>query len=289
MNSSSVIELKGIVKKFEDITALHNINLEIEAGKVYGLIGRNGAGKTTLLKLLSSQIFQTDGEIEFSQEVIKKRSDISFGRAYNIKYFSLKIKEIIRIASLLYENWRQDYADELIEKFELNTKKRYSSSSAGMQTMTSLIIALAANPSVLLLDEPYVGLDPINRDFFYGFLREKYFDGEKTVIISSHMIDEIEGYFEKAIFLDKGKILVNDDLENIKKQSYVITVDETGYDFIEKNYNILDKEGLGNRRTYYIFDKMRESDFKEIEKYAVELQNMSLQTLMVKMLRKGAK
>lgn len=289
MNTNLILEAKGLTKQFEEVAAINRMDLQIERGKVYGLIGRNGAGKTTLLKLLSQMLLPTEGELSYQPEYIKCMSDIAFGRAYNVKFFTSKIKELIEIASCSYENWRQDFADELIDRFELNVKKKYSNSSSGMQTMTSLVIALSANPELLLLDEPYVGLDPINREVFYDFLRKHYLNGEKTVIISSHMIKEIEGYFERSILIDKGNILLNEELEDIKEKSFILSADAKIGSMLEKNYNVLSKEELGNRKTYYVYDKIDSARLSELRDNNVDVSQMDLQTLMIKMLTKGGK
>lgn len=285
--SNIVLQCQNLVKKFDETTAINQVDLSIEKGKVYGLIGRNGAGKTTLLKLMSSLLFPTEGEILFSSGVKPTGGDIAYGRGYDIKYFSYKIKDIIKTASLSFPHWNKEYEEELVERFELDTKKNYHKSSSGAQTMTSLVLSLAADAKVLLLDEPYTGLDPINREVFYDFLRNHYFDGEKTVIISSHMIKEIEGYFERTIMIDKGKIVLNEDLDTLKSQSFIIQGNQNLSDFVERNLNILSSESLGSHCTYYVYDKIRDSERSKIQSLGGEVLSMDLQTLMVKMLMKG--
>lgn len=287
MNSAYILETQNLTKKFEETIAINDLNLKLEYGKVYGLIGRNGAGKTTFLKLISNMLFPTSGQIKLNSEYLQKEGDIAFGRCYYIKYFTQKIGEIIKFASYSFPNWQQEYAEELIDSFELDVKKKYHRSSSGMQTMTSLIIALAANPQLLLLDEPYVGLDPINREVFYNFLRSHYFDGEKTVIISSHMIKEIEGYFEKAIMLNKGKLILHEDLDHLKQKSFMIQADSGLTEFIERNLHVIGKETLGQRSTFYIFDQIRDAELMEIQTRGGVVQTMDLQTFMVKILTKG--
>ncbi len=284
MDQSCILEIKELTKQFEETMALNHINLKLERGKVYGLIGRNGAGKTTLLKLIGRLLFPTEGEVAVNSDWIKEKTEISFGRAYSIRYFSYKIKDILKIAAFSSPNWNEEYAGELIERFELNTKKYYHSASAGMQTMTSLVLALAADPQLLLLDEPYIGLDPINREVLYDFLRHHYFDGEKTVVISSHMIKEIEGYFERAVILDKGRLLLNEEVETLKEQSFIISADAVLAGVVEESCKVLDRESLGRRSTYYVYGRLSEQQREQILAGGGELQSMDLQTLMIKML-----
>ena len=284
MEQSCILEVKELTKRFEETVALNHIDLKLEKGRVYGLIGRNGAGKTTLLKLISYLLFPSAGEVTANGEWIKEKSEIAFGRAYSIKYFAYKIKDILKISAVSYPHWNREYAEELVERFELNIKKYYHSASAGMQTMTSLVLALAADPQLLLLDEPYTGLDPINREVLYDFLRHHYFDGEKTVVISSHMIKEIEGYFERAIILDKGRLLLNEEVETLKAKSFIVSVDAALAGLVEASFKVLDQESLGGRRTYYVYDQLSDRQRERILSSGGELQSMDLQTLMIKLL-----
>lgn len=284
MEQSCILEVKELTKRFEETVALNHIDLKLEKGRVYGLIGRNGAGKTTLLKLISYLLFPSAGEVTANGEWIKEKSEIAFGRAYSIKYFAYKIKDILEIAAVSCPHWNREYAEELVERFELNIKKYYHSASAGMQTMTSLVLALAADPQLLLLDEPYTGLDPINREVLYDFLRHHYFDGEKTVVISSHMIKEIEGYFERAIILDKGRLLLNEEVETLKAKSFIVSVDAALAGLVEASFKVLDQESLGGRRTYYVYDQLSDQQRERILSSGGELQSMDLQTLMIKLL-----
>lgn len=285
MDKSYILQIHNLSKKFGDTLALDNINLGLEKGKVYGLIGRNGAGKTTLLKLISNMIFPTSGQIVKNTDYLGPAGDIAFGRNYDIKYFTHKIEDVFTMAAYAFPNWHQAYMEDLVQAFELDTKKRYHTCSAGTQTMVGLVLALAANPKLLLLDEPYVGLDPINREHFYNFLRKHYFDGEKTVLISSHMIKEIEGYFEKTIIIHKGQVLLNEDLETLKTKTFIIHTNQA--DWLETSLNVIGKEVLGKRATYYVYDQVNSQVQNKIQADGGQIESMDLQTFMVKMLTQG--
>ncbi len=268
------IKLTNINKRFEDVHALSNINLELQKGKVYGLIGRNGAGKTTLLKTISQMINPSSGEIDC------KDLSIAYSRSENPIFDMYKSKNLFTIAREVYPNYNLDYEEELIDAFKPNLKKIYSRLSSGMKNTINLIIALSANPDVLLLDEPYTGLDPINREVLYKFLVEKYFDGEHTVVISTHMITEIEGYFENAIVIDKGKIILEDELEKIREKAVVVSVNEEIKKTLESKVNVLSVDNIGSRYDVYIYD-----DVSKVRNILGEtkIHKMDLQTLMIKM------
>ncbi len=278
---SAIVRLENITKKYDETIALDGINLSIEAGKVYGVIGRNGAGKTTLLKLISNMVKPTDGKIIYEPNTLLSDHDICFVRDYNTYFTNQKIKNVLYVASKIYPNWDFQLEKELIDMFELTTNKIYSKGSKGMQTMTSIIIAMCSQAKVLLMDEPYAGLDPVNRENFYQVLRDRCFDGERTVLISSHLINEIEGYFEKALMIHKGKILINEDVESIYEKSYAIYCDEKLSNMLKSKKNVLKEEKLLGQHILYIYDQMSEKDKQEITLAGGEIKGMDLQKLLV--------
>ena len=167
------------------------------------MLGRNGAGKTTLLKLLANQIQPTNGNVIrkgneelknsdcLTQEVCLARESINI-----IGIKGLSIKKILDIASRVYPNWDNEFCKELIDKFCLDTDQKYIKLSRGMQTMVGIIIGLASRAPLTLFDEPYVGLDPVSRELFYETLLTDYEKNKRTIIISSHLMSELENHLK---------------------------------------------------------------------------------------------
>lgn len=275
------IKLENVTKKYDDLTAINNINFTLEAGKVYGLIGRNGAGKTTFLKLLSNKIFPTSGTIRYNPEHITNDHDICFMRDQNHHFTNYQIKNIFYLASKIYPNWDEKLKNKLVDHFEIKVKKVYSKCSKGIQTLTAIIIALSSNAKVLLLDEPYSGLDPVNRESFYQILRELCFNGERTVILSSHLINEIEGYFEKAVLIEEGKILIDEEVETIYEKSFAIHCDEQLADKLRKTKNVLKEETVFGEKILYIYDDFTEQEKNQMIIAGAEIKGMDLQKLLV--------
>ena len=280
---TEMIRFKDVIKSYDNVLALDGISLTIEKGRVYGLIGRNGSGKTTMLKLMAKMLQKTSGEILFNEEIISKNSDMAFSRDFNYYFSNYKIGQLIKTAALIYPEWDGALEKELLEIFDLDKKKTYSKCSKGMQTMVSLLITLCSGAKVLLLDEPYVGLDPINRDSFYRILREKFFDGEKTVIISSHLINELEGYFERAIFINKGKLLIDDEVDNIYEKSFTIVCDSRLAEEVRGRYKVLDEEKMGHQSTLYIYDSLSKDREAELIQRGARINRMDLQQLLIKL------
>lgn len=278
---SDVVRLEKVTKKYDDIVALNNIDVAIEKGKVYGIIGRNGAGKTTMLKLIANMIRPTDGKIIYDQNTILRSTDVCFVRDYNHYFANQKIKNILYVASKVYPEWDFELEKDLLNMFELTTNKTYSKGSKGMQTMTSIIIAMCSQAKVLLMDEPYAGLDPVNREAFYQVLRERCFDGEKTILLSSHLINEIEGYFERAIMIHKGKILIDETVETIYEKSFAIHCNEKLAQSLKNRKKVLKEEKLLGQYILYIYDTISEMEKKEIVLAGGEIKGMDLQKLLV--------
>lgn len=269
-----------LVKEYEDVTAINDISLNFESGKVYGLLGRNGAGKTTLLKIIAKQLSSTSGFVHLD-DVAALEGNICFARDFNPYYMQQRVKTLIFLASRIYPNWDQAYAEDLIELFDLKEKKYYQKLSKGQQTMVSLVIALASDAPILLLDEPYAGLDPVNREHFYRHLRERYLDNDRLVIFSSHLINEVEGYFEEGIIMDKGHILVHDSMENIKSMSYQINGSMDVYDYLKKHKKLIGHEKLAGLTTNYIYDNLSNDEKDHLLGLGATISGMDLQKLMV--------
>lgn len=277
------IQIHQLTKNYESTTALHPIQLTFEKGKVYGLIGRNGAGKTTLLKLLANMLQPSGGRIDINEVLLTPHPELCFSRDFNLLYANQKAKNLFSIASTLYPRWDKALCTDLIERFELPYKKEYTKLSKGQQTIISLIIALCSNATVLLLDEPYSGLDPVNREQFYQLLSDLYFNEEKTVIFSSHLISEVEGYFEHGILLHRGQVLINDTMENIRAMSYVIEGNAQVIDYLKTHKKVLKVEKLAGLSTSYVFDHFTEVDFSTLKSLGATLRAMDLQKLMVQL------
>ena len=290
-----MIELKNITKnyynpiEYTDIIVLDHIDLKLEEGKIYGLVGRNGAGKTTILKMLSNHIVSYDGEILWNgenvyensklvEEIIYISDDMNFTRGNK----SASLDEKYEFASILYKHWDEEYKKELVEKFELNTKKSYNTFSKGQKTLFNLSLGLVAMCEVVLFDEPSNGLDPNSRMKFYNELLEQHEEKENTIIISTHMIEELENIVEEVIFLHDRKIILKESLEKIKEKSWLLTGRGEVINNI-KDKNIIHSGRLGSLSMIGIYDDISEEERKNYKASGVEISSISLQNLFIYM------
>jgi ABC-2 type transport system ATP-binding protein len=222
---------ENISKQYKNKEVLHDVNLTIEQGKIYGLIGRNGAGKTTLLSILTAQNPPTAGRVSLDGEPVwenqRALDHLCFSRELNTLGVmgpnAIKVKEYLRMARTYYPNWDEDMAKRLVEQFDLNVKKKISKLSKGMLSMVTIIVALASKADITILDEPVAGLDVVARDDFYRLLLEEQEHTDRTFIISTHIIEEAAGVFEEVIFLKDGKILLKENTQDLLERAVHIS------------------------------------------------------------------
>lgn len=221
----------NVSKSYKDKVVLKNVNLTIEPGKIYGLIGRNGAGKTTLLSMMSAQNPLSSGSITFGSEPVweneKALSHICFSRELNptngTGSNNMKVKEYLRTAQIYYPNWDKEMAADLVELFELDLKKQIGKLSKGMMSMVTIIVALASKADYTFLDEPVAGLDVVARDLFYKLLLEEYQNTGRTFIISTHIIEEASDIFEEVVIVNQKTIMMKANTMELLDHAYHIS------------------------------------------------------------------
>ena len=219
----SQLVCENISKQYKKKEVLHDINLSIEQGKIYGLVGRNGAGKTTLLSIMTAQNPATSGTVTCDGMPVwenqKALDHLCFSRELNTLSVlgpnTIKVKEYLQMARTYYPNWDREMEQRLVAQFELNTKKKISKLSKGMLSMVTIIVALASKADITILDEPVAGLDVVARDDFYRLLLEEHEATGRTFIVSTHIIEEAANVFEEVIFLKDGEILLKENTQEL--------------------------------------------------------------------------
>ena len=279
----SILSGKNIVKSYGKENVLKNVSVEIETGKIYGLIGRNGAGKTTLLSILTAQNPASQGEITLDGKPVweneESLSHICYSREISpVTMFgpnTLKVKEYLATARAFYVNWDEAYAKELIKLFNIDVKKRISKLSKGMLSAVTIIVALASKADITILDEPVAGLDVVAREQFYKLVIEEYSETGRTFIISTHIIEEAASLFEKIIIIDKGEIKYQENLDELLSRAYRVSGDTDAVDKATEGFKIYNPESLGrNKVVTVIADKPVESFGEGVQVEPVSLQNL---------------
>ena len=285
--------LEGVSKIFDKTIAVNNISLELEENKIYGLIGRNGAGKTTLLKLLANQLEPTRGVIRKGKEALKDNDSLSqevclARETINVLGIrNLSVKKIFQIASDVYPYWDNEYCQDLIKLFSLDIGQKHIKLSRGMQTMVGIIIGLASRAPLTLFDEPYVGLDPVARELFYESLLTDYEKNKRTIIISSHLMSELENLFERIIIIDQGSILLNEEMEAVHEKAKVISGDKAYVEKILKDKKVIYRQEIGRLANYTVFDSFTEEELREFKDLNINYSSINLQKLFINLAKGG--
>ena len=274
---------KNLTKKYGKDTVLNNVSVQIESGKIYGLIGRNGAGKTTLLSILTAQNPANAGEITLDGEPVweneKALSQICYSREISqMTLFgpnTMKLKEYLKTAALFYPNWDKDYAKRLMDAFHLDQKKRISKLSKGMLSAATIIIALASKSPITILDEPVAGLDVVARELFYKLVIEEYAATGRTFIISTHIIEEAASLFEEVIMIDKGSIVLEENTEHLMARAYRVSGEVEAVDKATAGYKTYHPETIGRNKVVTVLANESGIDFgSEVQVEPTTLQNL---------------
>lgn len=281
------IQIKNITKKYNDVIALDNVSFNFEYGKIYGFLGRNGAGKSTLINIIASRIFANEGEILIdnlsAKENMKIHEKIFCMSEADLYDTSLKIKDHFKWINRFYSNFDLEKAHQIADKFNLDTNKKFKALSKGYQSIFKLTVALALNVPYVVFDEPVLGLDANHRELFYDLLLKDYENNERTIIIATHLIEEVANLIEEVVLIDKGKVLLQENVETLLETGYCVSGISQAVDDYCKGKNIIGYDELGNLKLAYVLGEKSQLP----QGNNLQISNMNLQKLFVKLTGKG--
>ena len=215
------IETDALTKRFRKLVAANEIDLRVPWGSVYGFLGRNGAGKTTTILMLLGLLRPTSGGatvLGYSSKVdpVKIRAEVGYVPEKQIMYDWMTVKEVLWFTSKFYKTWNQTLAEELAERFRLDPKRKIKHLSRGMVAEVFLILALAPEPRLLILDDPTSGMDPVVRREFLENVVDLVRDKKRTVFFSSHILSDIERVADWVGILKEGRLLIQSEVDKLK-------------------------------------------------------------------------
>jgi ABC-2 type transport system ATP-binding protein len=222
------IEISRVTKYYGKFKALEDVSLDIPGGRIIGLFGKNGAGKSTLMKCLLG-FLKFEGEVKVMDKPLEDYKhnlfrEIAFIPDVNVIDERLTVQQTIDYVSSVHPCWNNQRAERLRAISNLPSDKKVGRLSKGMKTKLYLMITLALDVNVLLLDEPTIGLDIAFRREFFNTILGEFYDETKTIIISTHQVEEVEHILNDIIFIDEGKIILHDAIEDLKNRYTIITV-----------------------------------------------------------------
>lgn len=255
MSTSPVIEVKELSRRFGKSLALDQISFEIQPGWVYGLVGANGAGKTTLMKHLLGLLRAKQGTVRaFGLDPVKHPVEVLSRIGYLSEERDLpewmRVDELLSYTGAYYPTWDREYALELLGTFALDPSKKVKQLSKGMRAQAGLIAAVAHHPELLLLDEPSTGLDAVVRKDILNAIIRTVTNAGRTVIFSSHLLDEVELMSDYVLMVDRGRLVLQGSLDDIRQRHQMLAVNfPTAINAIPAVDGMLSASGLGRQWT----------------------------------------
>ena len=215
----NLVEIKDLTKLYGKKEALKNICLTIEPGKIYGLLGPNGSGKTTLIKIINNLLTPTSGEIKIkgNNPGIESKKIISYLPERTYLNMNFKVKELLDYFEDFYENFDRKKALNLLKKLNINPEDKLKTMSKGTKEKVQLILVMSRKADLYILDEPIGGVDPASRDYILETILSN-FDNKASMIISTHLIQDIESILDNVIFINQGKIILNETADDIRTE-----------------------------------------------------------------------
>lgn len=214
-----LLETKGLTKKFGGYTALQDVNLTLECGKIVGLLGPNGSGKTTLLKLLNGLLAPTSGTITIGgyEPGIITKQHVSYLPDSNYFPKRMKVTELLEYFSDFFADFESEKAAYMLNTLGISTDMKLAHMSKGTLEKVQLVLAMSRNAHLYCLDEPIGGVDPATRDYILNTIVGNYCENS-TVIISTHLISDVENVLDEAIFLQNGQIRLHQSVDKIREE-----------------------------------------------------------------------
>jgi ABC-2 type transport system ATP-binding protein len=285
--NTCILTAQGLCKSYGANKVLHNLDLTIEPGKIYGLIGRNGAGKTTLLSILTAQNTHDSGTVTLDGQPVWENQQaleqLCFSRELQSTLFTgqnnLKVRHYLGTAAIFYPNWDREYAQRLLQEFKLEPGKKIYKLSKGQMSMVTILIALASRAPITILDEPAAGLDVVMRERFYQLLLEDFTQTGRTFLISTHCIVEAASVFERVIILDQGRILEQCPVDELVGEFRYISGRADVVDAACQGLRVLSTQSLGLHKTCAVRGDAKKLDAAKLAD--VDVSPMSLQNVFV--------
>lgn len=277
----SKIEVRDLTKSYGKTTALNNVSVTFKENCIYGLLGRNGAGKSTLLNIISGRTFADSGEV-LIDGVNASGNDSALGKVHlmseQLLYNpSLKVRDMFRTASLYYPDFDTEYALKLCSEYELDTNRKLSKLSTGYRTIAKAVNALACGAPIVFFDEPVLGLDANHRDLFYKHVVNRYSEHPATFVISTHLIEETAGIIERAVVIQKGELLLDNDVEEVRSMGYSVSGKAADVDDFAKGRELMGEDVLGGLKTAYIKGQFSEAELPN----GLTAEPMNLQSIFI--------
>jgi ABC-2 type transport system ATP-binding protein len=278
------ISVAGLTRSYRGQLALDSISFDVAEGSIIGLLGRNGAGKTTLLRILTSQEFPSAGSVRIfgaspaeNDQVLHRMVLIREDQAYP----DIKARHALRAASWCYPNWSTELAGRLLADFAVPQDRPIKKLSRGMRSALGIVIGLAARADVTLFDEPYAGLDAVARQLFYDWLLADYAEHPRTMLLSTHLIDEAAGLLERVLVIDQGRVALDAATDDLRGAATTVSGPVLAVDEFTAGHQVWDRRQIASQASVVMVGLLDETDRARARSLRLDLEPLTLQQLVV--------
>ena len=278
------ISLTDLSRRYGNQLALDGITLEIDGPSITGLLGRNGAGKTTLLRIIAAQEFASAGRIAVlgedpveNEAILPQIALVREDQAFPL----FRVRHALDAASLFFPNWSADLAASLAADFELPMNRWVAKLSRGMRCALSVVIGLAARAEITLFDEPYAGLDVVARRVFYDRLLADYAEHPRTVLLSTHLIDEASGLLERVVMLDRGRIVLDASADEVRGAFTRVSGAVDAVEEFVAGRAVLERRRIASQESAVVAGGLGDGDRPWAQQLRLAVEPLSLQQVLI--------
>lgn len=280
------IQLDEVHLRYGQTPALQGVTAEIPAGSICGLLGRNGSGKTTLMSLIASYRRPTSGAIlvggedPFENRAIAGQVALVGGEGGGDTY---NVKDVLAMADVLRPSWDAELAGQLVERFEIPQKTKVSELSRGKRAALGATCGLASRAALTMFDEAHLGMDAPSRAAFYDTLLIDYMDHPRTIIMSTHHIDEVASLFSEVLILDAGRVLAHAETDELRQRGHELTGPADAVDEVTRGMQVMGERRLGPTKAAVVLGDLSADQRERARALGVELGLIPLQDLVIHM------
>jgi ABC-2 type transport system ATP-binding protein len=286
---SVVARVEGLSKSYgHGANTVHAVAVAcfaLEENRIHGLLGRNGAGKTTLMQLLTGQEFATRGTIEvFGESPVESArvlDNVCFIKESQRYPDDFRVKHVLRSAPWFFPDWDDDFAADLVERFRLPENRRVKKLSRGQLSAVGVIVGLASRAPLTFFDEPYLGLDAVARQLFYDVLLADFAEHPRTVVLSTHLIDEVSNLLEHVVVIDDGRIIIDADADELRGSAVDVVGARSAVEAFTAGREVLHRTALGGLATATVAG-LDDAGRAAARAAGLELAPVSLQQLVIR-------
>jgi ABC-2 type transport system ATP-binding protein len=288
------VSVRGLRVRYGDTVALDGLTFDLAGGKIYGLLGRNGSGKTSLLSVLAAFRRATGGDVlvdgEDPFENARVTRQVCLIRDNVDVEDTDRVSGVLDLAARLRPNWDADYAARLVKQFDLPLHKRVSGLSRGGRSALGVTLGLATRAPLTIFDESYLGLDAPSRYAFYQELITDYAENPRTIILSTHLIEEVANLFEEVLIIDRGRLLVHEETDTLRQRGATVTGEAGAVDaFVTGNgLEALGEKRLGGTKATTTYGLLTDGQRREAAGSGLDLSPVGLQDLFIHLTAAGS-